>query len=67
MIEQFRLKDALAKYKQNFVSQIWDEEKYKWVAVKWFQDNWDVSAPDFAEMLNRALDKTYNLLVWDRI
>ena len=49
MIEQFRLKDALAKYKQNFVSQIWDEEKYKWVAVKWFQDNWDVSAPDFAE------------------
>lgn len=62
MIEQFRLKDALAKYKQNFVSQIWDEEKYKWVAVKWFQDNWDVNAPDFAEMLNRALDKTYNLL-----
>ena len=62
MIEQFHLKDALAKYKQNFVSQIWDEEKYKWVAVKWFQDNWDVSAPDFAEMLNRALDKTYNLL-----
>lgn len=62
MIEQFRLKDALAKYKQNFVSQIWDEEKYKWVAVKWFQDNWDVNAHDFAEMLNRALDKTYNLL-----
>ena len=62
MIEQFRLKDALAKYKQNFVSQIWDEEKYKWVAVKWFQDNWDVNAPDFSEMLNRALDKTFNLL-----
>ena len=62
MIEQFRLKDALAKYKQKFVSQIWDEEKYKWVAVKWFQDNWDVNAPDLAEMLNRALDKTYNLL-----
>ena len=29
MIEQFRLKDALAKYKQHFVSQIWDKEKYK--------------------------------------
>ena len=62
MIEQFRLKDALAKYKQHFVSQIWDKEKYKWVAVKWFQDNWDVNAPDFAEMLNRALDKAFNLL-----
>lgn len=62
MIEQFRLKDVLSKYKQNFVSQIWGAEKYKWEAVKWFQDNWDVSAPDFAEMLNRALDKTVNLL-----
>ena len=62
MIEQSRLKDALAKYKQNFVSQIWGEEKYKWEAVKCFQDNWDVNAPDFAEMLNRALDKTVNLL-----
>ena len=30
--------------------------------MKWFQDNWDVNAPDFAEMLNRSLDKTYNLL-----
>ena len=62
MIEQFRLKDVLSKYKQNFVSQIWGTEKYKWEAVKWFQDNWDVSAPDFAEMLNRALDKTVPLL-----
>ena len=41
---------------------MWGEEKYKWEAVKWFQDNWDVNAPDFAEMLNRSLDKTYNLL-----
>ena len=30
--------------------------------MKWFQDNWDVNAPDFAEMLNRSLDKTFNLL-----
>lgn len=49
-------------YKQNFVSKLWGEEKYKWEAVKWFQDNWDVNTPDFAEMLNRSLDKTYNLL-----
>ena len=62
MFEQFRLTEVLVQYKQNFVSKIWGEEKYKWEAVKWFQDHWDVNAPDFAEMLNRSLDKTYNLL-----
>ena len=62
MFDQFRLKDALVLYKQNFVSKHWEEEKYKWEAVKWFQDHWDVNAPDFAEMLNRSLDKTCNLL-----
>ena len=62
MFEQFRLTEVLVQYKQNFVSKLWGEEKYKWEAVKWFQDNWDVNAPDFAEMLNRFLDKTYNLL-----
>ena len=62
MFDQFRLKDVLVAYKQNFVAKQWGEEKYKWEAVKWFQDNWDVNAPDFAEMLNRSLDKTFNLL-----
>ena len=62
MFDQFRMKDVLVAYKQNFVSKQWGEEKYKWEAVKWFQDNWDVNAPDFAEMLNRSLDKTFNLL-----
>lgn len=62
MFEQFRLKDVLAQYKQNFVSTQWGNEKYKLEAVKWFQDNWDVNASDFPEMLNRSLDKTFNLL-----
>ena len=48
MFNQYRLKEVLAEYKQNFVSEQWGEEKYKWEAVKWFQDNWDVKAPDFA-------------------
>lgn len=62
MFDQFRLKDVLAQYKQNFVSTQWGNEKYKWEAVKWFQDNWDVNATDFSEMLSRSLDKTFNLL-----
>lgn len=62
MFDQFRLKDVLAQYKQNFVSTQWGNEKYKWEAVKWFQNNWDVNASDFSEMLSRSLDKTFNLL-----
>ncbi len=62
MFDIFRLKEVLAKYKEVFVSQLWDSEKYKWEAVKCFQDNWNVNAPDFADMLTRSLAKTYNLL-----
>ena len=62
MFDQFRLKNVLAQYKQSFVSTQWGNEKYKWEAVKWFQDNWDVNASDFPEMLSRSLDKTFNLL-----
>ena len=56
MFDQFRLKDVLAQYKQSFVSTQWGNEKYKWEAVKWFQDNWDVNASDFLEMLSKSLD-----------
>lgn len=62
MFDKFRLQEALAKYKQDFVSTQWGNEKYKWEAVKVFQDNWDVNAADFAGMLIRSLSKTYNLL-----
>ena len=62
MFDKFRLKEALVKYKESFVSSQWGNEKYKWEAVKCFQDNWDVNADDFADMLSRSLAKTYNLL-----
>lgn len=62
MFDLFRLKEALVRYKQDFVSMEWKNEKYKWEAVKWFQDHWDVNATDFPAMLNTALDKTFNLL-----
>lgn len=62
MFDRSKLADVLVAYKKDFVSNQWDNEKYKWEAVKWFQDNWDVNATDFAEMLNRSLDKTINLL-----
>lgn len=62
MFDRSGLKNVLAQYKKNFVSTHWDSEKYKWEAAKWFQDNWDVNAGDFPGMLDRALDKTSNLL-----
>lgn len=57
-----KLRDVLGGYKQDFVSRQWRDEKYKWEAIKCFQDNWDVKASDFADMLTRALGKTCNLL-----
>lgn len=62
MFDKFRLKDVLVKYKQDFVSTQWGNENYKWEAVKCFQDNWDVNASDFADMLTRSFAKTSNLL-----
>ena len=62
MFNQTRLQEALTAYKKDFVAKQWKNEKYKWEAVKWFQDNWDIDATDFAEMLERSLEKTSNLL-----
>lgn len=62
MFDKFRLKEVLIQYKKDFLPKHWKHEKYKWEAVKCFQDNWDVKAEDFADMLSRSLSKTYNLL-----
>lgn len=62
MFNQLRLKEALGQYKKDFVATHWSEEKYKWEAVKYFQDNWDIHAADFEGMLSQSLSKTSNLL-----
>ena len=62
MFHKSILEKVLAQYKQDFVLTQWKNENYKWKAVKQFQDNWDVNASDFSEMLSRSLEKTYNLL-----
>lgn len=54
MIDGERLKDVLVQYKKDFVPKHWQDEKYKWEALKWFQDNWNIKATDFADMLNRS-------------
>lgn len=58
------LKQYLTFYKETFLDHRLgkDHEIYKWKAVKCFQDYWDSDAPDFAQMLRKALSKTENLL-----
>ena len=61
MFDHTKLADVIAAYKMYFPVH-WKDEKYKWEAVKHFQDHWDINAPDFKNMLETALAKTYNLL-----
>lgn len=62
MLAAAKLQEVLEKYTQDFVPQVWAEEKYKWEAIQTFQTHWDVNAKDFAEMLHRSLDTTSDLL-----
>lgn len=63
MLDKSRLNEAIACYKKELTEgDRWEKEKYKWEAIKCFQDNWDLNAPDFAEMLKASLAKTHNLL-----
>ena len=62
MFNKSRLKEILTQYKKDFLPNHWKEEKYKWEAIKCFQDNWDVDAADFAAMLSKSLAETDNLL-----
>ena len=61
MIDSNTLKDILEGYKEYFPKH-WNDEKFKWEAIKCFQDNWDVNADDFSDMLSRSLSNTKNLL-----
>ncbi len=62
MMNKEILKNVLDEYKKVFIDTQWKNEKYKWVAVKQFQDSWDINANDFHVMLTSSLSKTFNLL-----
>lgn len=61
IIDFDKLKLVLDGYKTYFPSH-WNDEKYKWEAIKHFQDHWNIEAEDFAEMFKKATGKTFNLL-----
>lgn len=62
MINPNKIVSVIEGYKQYFPEH-WEDEKYKWEAVKHFQDNWDIDAPNFGEMFAKATSKAGNLLV----
>lgn len=64
MFDKELLSQAIVEYKNQF-EKWWPDERFKWEAVKYFQENWDIKAPDFSEMVTRTLDKQnvyYSLL-----
>ena len=67
MIDKRKLQSILQEYKKAFPKLFWTDkqnnEKYKWVAVKHFQVNWDIDAPDFLDMFTQATAKTENKAV----
>ena len=56
-----KLDAAVNSYKEAFAGR-WNDERFKWDAVKQFQDNWDIKAEDLSAMIEEATGKTESLL-----
>jgi len=57
--------DMFSKLIEKYLKELptfWEDEKYKWEAVKQFQEQWDIDAEDFSSMFTEATSKHYNLL-----
>lgn len=62
MIDNNRFQELLEEYKSELKGVRWDDEKFKWQAIKGFQERWDIESTDFCTMLKNSMDKTFNLL-----
>lgn len=56
-----KLDELIKSYKDEH-NKFYLDELYKWEAIKTFQDNWDVDAENFSEMLELSLKDSDNLL-----
>lgn len=61
MIDKEKLNPIMEGYKTYFPAH-WKDEKFKWEAVKHFQDHWNIDAENFGDMFKEATDKTFSLL-----
>ena len=62
MINNEKLKEILVDYKRDLNGTWWDNEQFKWQALKCFQDNWDIEAEDFGGMMDKAFKLVGGLL-----
>ncbi len=70
LVNEERLALALVSYRNDFYKRKselknkthWEDEQYKWIAVKHFQDYWNIDAANFAAMFKEATAKHDNLL-----
>ena len=51
----------IANYKADF-TRVDREERYKWIAVKHYKENWNIGSTNFSNMLSVAFEKHVNLL-----
>lgn len=61
ILNQEVFNEAVAEYRKELPNTR-PKELFKWQAVQWFQDHWDIDAEDFPTMLDMALAKTQSLL-----
>lgn len=59
-MELAKLAEVVRNYKNKFDIR-WPDEKYKWQNIKQFQENWNIEAENFVEMLEKAIPDS-NLL-----
>ena len=56
-----KIRGVISSYKSNF-EQTNKDERYKWEAIGWYSQHWNIDAPDFASMLEISFSKAHNLL-----
>ncbi len=61
-----KLQPIIEGYKKHFPIH-WEDEKYKWEAIKHFQEYWDIEASNFGSMFEKATEETANLLTTGRV
>lgn len=61
MEKNMSIGDVLSRYKADF-GRFWEEERYKWEAMKHYKETWNIDTPDFTSMLAEAFSRAGNLL-----
>ena len=56
-----KIRFVISRYKQEF-ALVDKQERFKWETIGWYQQHWNIDAPDFASLLKTAFQKSTVLL-----